>query len=141
MQNAVDTFINGSIISVISIFKNAAKNKLATRVRIREGRKAVSGGNGGLLKRHVSVWRSDNERWPSFCPVNPGWPQPQESQLTHHRSVFFSSCFVFLSLLTKAGTRYLQGLTTIGPLPALLASFFLSLAPLFRLLFLASFSA
>lgn len=117
------------------------RHKKSEKLIIRMNVKLARSENRVLLNMYVSVWHSDNEHWPSFCPMNPGWPQPQESQLTHHRSVFFSSCFAFLSLLTKAWTRYLQGLTTIGPLPALLASFFLSLAPLFGLLFLASFSA
>ena len=39
--------------------------------------------------------------WPWFCPLNPRWPWRQEFQLTHHRSVFFSSRFVPLSLLAE----------------------------------------
>lgn len=60
-----------------------------------------------------------NEPWPSVCPLNPRWPQKQEFQLTHHRSVFFSSSFcVFVaSRQTLAGCR--RGLTGTGPLPPL----------------------
>lgn len=39
--------------------------------------------------------------WPSVCPLNPRWPWKQEFQLTHHRSVFFSSGFVFVSLFAQ----------------------------------------
>lgn len=143
MHSSVGIYL---FICILFIAKCPVGNQSNTVKEKREAdvwdeRKAARSENGVPLNMYVGVWHCDNERWPSSCPMNPGWPQPQESQLTHHRSVFFASCFVFVSLLTKAWTRYLQGLTTIGPLPALLASFFLSLAPVFGLLFLASFSA
>lgn len=67
--------------------------------------------------------------WPSVCPLNPRWPWKQEFQLTHHRSVFFSSRFVLLSLLAKTPAGRGRGLTATSPLPPLFS------CPLSSLLF------
>lgn len=77
--------------------------------------------------------------WPTVCPLNPRWPWKQEFQLTHHRSVFFSSRFALLSLLSKCR----RGLTATSPLPPLFSCPLSSppfscssvWAPLFYLLF------
>ena len=81
--------------------------------------------------------------WPSVCPLNPRWPWKQEFQLTHHRSVFFSPCFVPLLLLAKRRLGVDEALTATGPLPPLFSCPLSSLpfsrssvwAPLFCLLF------
>ena len=57
--------------------------------------------------------------WPSVCPLNPRWPWKQEFQLTHHRSVFFSSRFVFLLLLAKRWLGVAEAWQPPAPVPPL----------------------